>query len=95
MISVVAIAAQVECRSRSANFSSAMPIASAKGMRRARVDPNASSRRARSHIKEGGSKAWLRALQVNEIAGAFSGFAMGLDARATAILLPMLYGLFF
>jgi predicted murein hydrolase (TIGR00659 family) len=36
-----------------------------------------------------------RALQVNEIAGAFSGLAMGLNALATAILLPLLYRLFF
>jgi predicted murein hydrolase (TIGR00659 family) len=32
-----------------------------------------------------------RALQVNEIAGAFSGLAMGLNALATAILLPLLF----
>lgn len=31
-----------------------------------------------------------RALQVNEVAGAFSGLAMGLNALATAILLPVL-----
>lgn len=31
-----------------------------------------------------------RALQVNEVAGAFSGLAMGLNALATAILLPLL-----
>lgn len=36
-----------------------------------------------------------RALQVNEIARAFSGLAMGLNALATAILLPQLYRLFF
>ncbi|TCD10959.1 LrgB family protein [Oricola cellulosilytica] len=36
-----------------------------------------------------------RALQVNEIAGAFSGLAMGLNALATAILLPLLWALFF
>ncbi len=36
-----------------------------------------------------------RALQVNEIARAFSGLAMGLNALATAILLPLLYRLFF
>ena len=36
-----------------------------------------------------------RALQVNEIAGAFSGLAMGLNALATAILLPLLWKLFF
>ncbi len=31
-----------------------------------------------------------RALQVSEVAGAFSGLAMGLNALATAILLPLL-----
>lgn len=31
-----------------------------------------------------------RALQVNEVAGAFSGLAMGLNALATALLLPLL-----
>ena len=36
-----------------------------------------------------------RALQVNEVAGAFSGMAMGLNALATAILLPLLWKLFF
>ncbi|MEM1040446.1 MAG: LrgB family protein [Pseudomonadota bacterium] len=36
-----------------------------------------------------------RALQVNEIAGAFSGLAMGLNALATAMLLPLLWGFFF
>ncbi|MBU2961488.1 LrgB family protein [Citreicella sp. C3M06] len=36
-----------------------------------------------------------RALQVNETAGAFSGLAMGLNALATAILLPILWGLVF
>ena len=36
-----------------------------------------------------------RALQVNEQAGAFSGLAMGLNALATAILLPILWYLFF
>lgn len=35
-----------------------------------------------------------RALQVNEVAGAFSGLAMGLNALATALLLPALWGLF-
>jgi predicted murein hydrolase (TIGR00659 family) len=35
-----------------------------------------------------------RALQVNEVAGAFSGLAMGLNALATAILLPILWRLF-
>lgn len=34
-----------------------------------------------------------RALQVNETAGAFSGLAMGLNALATALLLPILWGL--
>ena len=34
-----------------------------------------------------------RALQVNEIAGAFSGLAMGLNALATALLLPLLLAL--
>lgn len=36
-----------------------------------------------------------RALQVNEVAGAFSGLAMGLNALATAVLLPILWRLFF
>ncbi|MGB7286924.1 MAG: LrgB family protein [Salaquimonas sp.] len=36
-----------------------------------------------------------RALQVNEVAGAFSSLAMGLNALATAILLPLLWKLFF
>jgi putative effector of murein hydrolase len=36
-----------------------------------------------------------RALQVNELAGAFSGLAMGLNALATAILLPLLARLIF
>lgn len=36
-----------------------------------------------------------RALQVNEVAGAFSGIAMGLNALATAILLPVLWRMFF
>jgi len=36
-----------------------------------------------------------RALQVNEVAGAFSGIAMGLNALATAILLPILWRLLF
>lgn len=35
-----------------------------------------------------------RALQVNELAGAFSGLAMGINAMATAILLPLLWRLF-
>ena len=35
-----------------------------------------------------------RALQVNGIAGAFSGLAMGLNALATALLLPLLWKLF-
>jgi len=34
-------------------------------------------------------------LQVNELAGAFAGLAMGLNALATAILLPVLWRLFF
>ncbi|MBE1297426.1 LrgB family protein [Phycobacter azelaicus] len=33
-----------------------------------------------------------RALQVNETAGAFSGLAMGLNALATALLLPLIWG---
>jgi len=33
-----------------------------------------------------------RALQVNETAGAFAGLAMGLNALATALLLPVLWG---
>ena len=36
-----------------------------------------------------------RALQVSEVAGAFSGLAMGLNALATALLLPLLWGLLF
>ncbi len=36
-----------------------------------------------------------RAMQVNEVAGAFSGLAMGLNALATAILVPLLWRLFF
>lgn len=36
-----------------------------------------------------------RALQVNEVAGAFSGLAMGLNALATAVLLPVLWKVFF
>jgi predicted murein hydrolase (TIGR00659 family) len=36
-----------------------------------------------------------RALQESEIAGAFSGLAMGLNALATAILLPVLWSLLF
>lgn len=36
-----------------------------------------------------------RALQVNELAGAFAGLAMGLNALATAILLPLLWQLIF
>ena len=35
-----------------------------------------------------------RAFQVNELAGAFSGLAMGLNALATAILVPLLIRLF-
>ena len=35
-----------------------------------------------------------RALQVSELAGAFSGLAMGLNALATAIILPILWNLF-
>jgi predicted murein hydrolase (TIGR00659 family) len=36
-----------------------------------------------------------RALQVNPVAGAFAGLAMGLNALATALLVPIFYGLFF
>lgn len=36
-----------------------------------------------------------RALQVNELAGAFSGLAMGINALATAILLPVLWRVLF
>jgi putative effector of murein hydrolase len=35
-----------------------------------------------------------RALQVNEVAGAFSGLAMGFNALATAVLVPLLWRLF-
>lgn len=36
-----------------------------------------------------------RALQVNELAGTFSGLAMGLNALATAVLLPVIWRLVF
>jgi len=36
-----------------------------------------------------------RAIQINELSGAFSGLAMGINALATAILLPLLWSLFF
>jgi len=36
-----------------------------------------------------------RAIQVDEVAGAFSGLAMGLNALATAVLLPLLWRLIF
>jgi putative effector of murein hydrolase len=36
-----------------------------------------------------------RALQINEVAGAFSGLAIGLNGLATALLLPLLYRLVF
>jgi predicted murein hydrolase (TIGR00659 family) len=36
-----------------------------------------------------------RAMQVNETAGAFAGLAMGLNALATALLLPLVWGLVF
>jgi len=36
-----------------------------------------------------------RALHVSEVAGAFSGLAMGLNALATAILLPLIWRMFF
>jgi len=39
--------------------------------------------------------ATARALQVNSIAGAFAGIAMGLNGLATAILLPIIFGLVF
>lgn len=39
--------------------------------------------------------ATSRALQVNAIAGAFAGIAMGLNGLATAILLPIIFGLVF
>jgi predicted murein hydrolase (TIGR00659 family) len=35
-----------------------------------------------------------RAIQISEVAGAFSGLAMGLNALATALLLPILWQLF-
>jgi predicted murein hydrolase (TIGR00659 family) len=35
-----------------------------------------------------------RALQISEVAGAFSGLAMGLNALATAVLIPVLFRLF-
>lgn len=36
-----------------------------------------------------------RAFQVSEVAGAFSGLAMGLNALATALLIPLIFRLFF
>ena len=36
-----------------------------------------------------------RALQLGEVAGAFAGLAMGLNGLATAVLLPLLYRIFF
>lgn len=36
-----------------------------------------------------------RALQVSEVAGAFAGLAMGLNAIATALFLPLVWALFF
>jgi predicted murein hydrolase (TIGR00659 family) len=39
--------------------------------------------------------ATARALQINEVAGAFSGLAMGINAVATAFLLPLVWKLFF
>ncbi len=39
--------------------------------------------------------ATARALQVSEVAGAFSGLAMGLNGLATALLVPLLYRIFF
>ena len=36
-----------------------------------------------------------RALTVNDTAGAFAGLAMGLNALATALLLPILWNLLF
>lgn len=39
--------------------------------------------------------ATARALQVNSIAGAFAGIAMGLNGLATAILLPVIFALVF
>jgi predicted murein hydrolase (TIGR00659 family) len=38
--------------------------------------------------------ATARALQINEVAGAFSGLAMGINAIATAFLLPLLWKIF-
>ena len=35
-----------------------------------------------------------RAIQVSEVAGAFAGLAMGLNALATAVLLPLIWRLF-
>ena len=46
--------------------------------------------RARSH-----GIGTARALEASELAGAFSGLAMGLNALATAILLPLLWRVFF
>jgi predicted murein hydrolase (TIGR00659 family) len=39
--------------------------------------------------------ATARAMQISEVAGAFAGLAMGLNALATALLLPLLWGWLF
>ena len=36
-----------------------------------------------------------RAIQIDQTAGAFAGLAMGLNALATAILLPLVWAIFF
>jgi len=38
--------------------------------------------------------ATARALEESEVTGAFSGLAMGLNALATAVLLPLIWNLF-
>jgi len=43
----------------------------------------------------GGGIGTARAIQVNETAGAFAGLAMGLNALATAIFLPLIWHLIF
>ncbi len=49
--------------------------------------------RVPDHLKRLGIRT-ARALLSSQVAGAFAGIAMGLNALATALLLPMLWGLF-
>ena len=46
-------------------------------------------------VRSGTVTGTARALQVNPIAGAFAGLAMGLNGLATAILLPLIFALVF